>query len=215
MNSSIHLLLAEDHCVVRAGLKRLLCHEADIQVVADVPTGNEILAVLQNTPERRYDLLLTDMNMPGVNGHDLIARVRALRPALPILVLSMHTDPQFIRTALEAGAKGYVSKEAAPETLIAAVRKVAAGNSFIPPELAEQLVFDDTISQGPPHAALSQRELQIFKLLALGTSINHVADCLGISNKTVSTHKARLMGKLGFANNADLVRYAIQYRLVG
>lgn len=211
MTASIRILLAEDHNIVREGLKRLFDFEEDISVVTEARDGNEAIAAVKSCDT--INLVVTDMSMPGPCGQELIGLIRAAKPQLPVLVLSMYNEIQYVRGALDAGASGYLTKDTDPEILLEAVRVIADGGSYIPEALAEQLVFNE-LDDRPPHTILSDREMQVFKLLALGASVNHVASQLSISNKTVSTHKARLMEKLGFANNTDLVRYAIRHQLI-
>lgn len=208
----IKLLIADDHAIVREGLKQLFALCQDVSVAGEAVNGAQVLDALRGGG---IDLVLLDMNMPGVSGVDLITRIRAYHERLPVLVLSMHNEPQIARRALGAGASGYLTKDNDPETLMAAVRKVAAGGRFIDPALAEMMVFE-TNGKGerPPHEQLSDRELHILRLLVKGRSVNDIADELSISNKTVSTHKARLMQKLGFQNNAELVRYGLDHGLV-
>lgn len=204
----IRILLADDHAIMREGLKQLFSLVPDIQVVAEATQGGVVLDRLR---QDGIDLALLDMTMPGICGEDLITRIRHHYPNLPILVLSMHNELQVARRALRAGANGYVTKDQDPETLLAAIRKVAAGGRFIDPGLAEQMVFGaSSDSSEPSHLRLSDREFQILRLLARGVSVNDIATQLAISNKTVSTHKARLMEKMDFATNADLVRYALE-----
>lgn len=208
----IRLLLADDHTIMREGLKQLFALTADIQVAAEATEGGQ---VIDGVRQGGIDLLLVDMTMPGICGEDLIARIRAHDAGLPILVLSMHDEAQIARRALKAGANGYVTKDQDPETLLAAIRKVAAGGRFIDPDLAEAMVFESSGAKPPAdHDCLSDREFQIMRLLARGVTVNDIAEQLAISNKTVSTHKARLMEKMGFASNADLVRYAVGRGLV-
>lgn len=208
----IRILIADDHAIVRGGLKQLFALCSDLSVTGEAVNGAQVLEVLR---KEEVDLLLLDMNMPGISGAELITRVRAERPSLPILVLSMHNEPQIARRALASGAAGYLTKDSDPETLLAAIRKVAAGGRFIDSGLAESMVFDaGENGERPPHEQLSEREFHILRLLVRGKSVNDIADELSISNKTVSTHKARLMQKLGFQNNADLVRYGIEHHLV-
>ena len=209
--NKIRLLLADDHSIVREGLKQLFALVTDIDVAAEAADGPQTLPAVK---ENDFDLVLMDLTMPGISGHDLISRLHMHAPHLPILVLSMHAEIQITRRALQSGAAGYLTKDCDPEMLLAAIRKVAAGGNFIAPVLAELMVFENAGSQGPLHASLSDRELQILHLLAKGKSINEIAAGLCISNKTVSTHKSRLMEKMGFANNADLVRYAVAHALV-
>ncbi len=207
----IRLMIADDHAIVREGLKQLFALVADIKVVAAAVNGAEVLDLLRNKPA---DLLLLDMTMPGISGVELIARVKAQNPEQKILVLSMHNEPQIARRALAAGASGYLTKDSDPEVLLAAVRKVAAGGRHIDAGLVEAMVFDaGATTNKAPHELLSERELQILRLLVQGRSVNDIADALVISNKTVSTHKSRLMQKLNLANNAELVRYGVEHAL--
>ena len=209
----IRLWIADDHAIVRCGLKQIFALMPDFEVVAEATNGSEVLACLR---QACFDLLLLDMNMAGISGSDLIARVKAHQPDLPILVLSMHNEPQVAARALKAGASGYITKDCEPEILMAAIRKVAARGKYIDPDLAEKMVFDVTSSaQQPPHSLLSERELEVFRLLTTGQGVNDIASQLAISNKTVSTHKVRLMEKLNLTSLADLMRYAMQHNLLG
>ena len=208
----IELLIADDHAIVRSGLKRIFELAPDIHVAAEAAHGGEVLEQLRRV---QVDLLLLDLNMPGISGADLIARVQSHWANLPILVLSMHNEPQVAARALKAGAAGYITKDCEPEILLAAIRKVAAKGQYIAPEIAEKMVFDITsTAQRPPHSYLSERELETLRLLIAGKSVNDIAAQLAISNKTVSTHKVRLMEKLNLASMADLMRYAMQYDLL-
>ncbi len=208
----IRILIADDHAIVRGGLKQLFAMVRDIEVAGEAVNGMQALDFLRHTP---VDLVLLDLTMPGMSGVDIITRMRSLHPDLPILVLSMRNEPQVVRQVLKVGASGYLTKDSEPEMLVAAIRKAAGGGRFIDPALAEQLVFDiDQPGVAPLHEQLSGREAQILSLLARGRSVNDIAADLMISNKTVSTHKAHLMQKMNFMNNADLVRYAIMHGLV-
>lgn len=209
--STIRVLLVDDHHIVREGLKQLFALVPDISVVGEAEDGPQAFALIQQQPEA-FDLLLIDMTMPGISGHDLIARIHSHAPALRILILSMHAEVQIVRRALQAGASGYVTKDCDPDMLLGAIRRVAGGGNFIAPGLVEQMLFEN--NGAPLHSSLSAREYQVLRFLAKGMSINDVAAELCISNKTVSTHKARLMEKMGFANNADLVRYAVAHKLI-
>ena len=207
----IKLLLAEDHAIVRAGLKQLFALMDDIKVVGEAAGGTQVMEYLRAA---QVDLVLLDMAMPGIAGADLITRIHARYPHLPILVLSMHNEPQIARRALLAGATGYVTKGSEPELLLAAIRKVAAGGRFIDPALAEQMAFESVSpSRERPHESLTDREFQILRLLVRGASLNEVAAQLAISSKTVSTHKAHLMRKMELRSNADLVRYGMLHGL--
>lgn len=207
----IRILIADDHAIVRGGLVQLFSLAGDMTVVAQATNGGQVMESLRATP---CDLVLLDLSMPGASGVELIARIRAHVPALPILVLSMHNEALVVRRALKAGANGYMSKDGDPETLLLAARKVAAGGRYLDPGLAELLVFDSDAGQREhPHEQLSNRELSIFRLFVCGKTVNQIADELAISNKTVSTHKARLMQKMGFQSNADMLRYGIDHAL--
>jgi DNA-binding NarL/FixJ family response regulator len=208
----IRVLIADDHAIVREGLKQLFALDQDLMVAGEAVDG---AAVLETVRQGDFDLVLLDMTMPGVSGVNLISRIRAQENAPPILVLSMHNELQIARRALNAGAAGYLTKDSRPDILIAAIRKVAAGGRFIDPSLAEQMVFESSGSaQRPPHELLSDREFHILRLLVRGMNVNDVADELAISNKTVSTHKARLMQKMDIHSNAELVRYAVAHGLI-
>ena len=207
----IHLLLAEDHAIMRAGLKQLFALVDDIRVAGEAASGAQAMEFLRTA---QVDLVLLDMGMPGIAGADLITRLHARYPQLPILVLSMHNEPQIARRALRAGAGGYVTKDSEPELLLAAIRKVAAGGRFIDPALAEQMAFEGVSPpRERPHESLTDREYQILRLLLRGASLNEVAAQLAISSKTVSTHKAHLMRKMDLRSNADLVRYGMLHGL--
>ncbi len=208
----IKLLMAEDHSILREGLKQLFGLAADIEVVAEAVNGKQVLELLR---QGDFDMILLDMSMPGISGVNLIARIHKQLPDMPILVLSMHNELQIARRALGAGANGYLTKDSEPEILLAAIRKVAKGSRFIDPMLAEQMVFESSVpTESLPHESLSQREYEIFMLLAKGMSLNAIADQLVISSKTVSTHKMRLMQKMQFTCNAELVRYAVDHDLI-
>ena len=209
----IKLLIADDHAIVRSGLKQLFALAPDVAVCGEAVNGSEVLEQLRLND---FDLLLLDLNMPGISGADLIARAKTHRPDLPILVLSMHNEAQVAARMLKAGANGYLTKDCEPDVLLSAIRKVAAHGCYIDPSIAEKIVFGTNLSsENPAHTLLSERELEVFRLLTTGMGVNAIATQLVISNKTVSTHKARLMEKLGLTNMAELMRYAMQHDLLG
>ena len=209
----IRLLIADDHAIVRGGLKQIFVLVPDFHVVGEAVNGSEVLERLRHDP---FDLLLLDLNMPGISGADLITRIKAHRADLPILVLSMHNEPQVAARMLKAGASGYITKDCEPDILLAAIRKVAANGKYIAPDLAERMVFDVTSTAlRPLHGLLSDRESEVFRLLIAGKSVNGIATQLAISNKTVSTHKVRLMEKMNLSSVADLMRYAMQHDILG
>jgi DNA-binding NarL/FixJ family response regulator len=204
----IRLLIAEDHAIVRNGLKKIFMHMPEIAVAGEAVNGAEVLERLQ---QDKFDVLLTDLNMPGISGAELIVRVKAQYPDLPILVLSMHNEPHLVAGVLKAGANGYITKDCEPDVLLTAIRKVAAHERYVAPDLAERMVFSAHLgAEAPTHARLSQRELEVLRLLTAGHSINAIATQLYISNKTVSTHKMRLMEKLNVTSMAALMQYVIQ-----
>ncbi len=201
----IRLIIADDHPIVRGGLKNLFELSLEIDVIAEADSSKQLLSLLQNV---KVDLLLLDLNMPGLSGIELITLVRAKYTDLPILVLSMHNELQIVSRALKAGASGYLTKDNEPEILLNAIRKIAAGGRFIDPKLAEDLVFGfEGLDKKKPHEKLSEREFKVMQLMASGKSINAIAEILFISNKTVSTHKKHLLKKLQLNNITELVRY--------
>jgi DNA-binding NarL/FixJ family response regulator len=208
----IRILIADDHALMREGLKQLFALEANLAVVGEASSGTEVFEALRRTP---VDLLLLDMSMSGISGANLIQHIRSQDGSPPILVLTMHSEIHVVRYALKAGAEGYLTKDCHPKTLLGAIRKVATGGRFMDPSIAERMAFEsDASSERQPHELLSEREYSIFGLLVHGRSVNEIADTYLISNKTVSTHKARLMQKLNCSTNADLFRYAAARRLV-
>jgi len=207
----IRVVIADDHTILREGLKQLLAAEADLQVVGEASDGHEALNLVR---EADFDVLLLDLSMPGRNGMDLIKQVKSEKPRLRVLILSMHAEHQYAVRAVKAGASGYLTKDSAATQLVAAIRKVAGGGAFISAEVAEQLALSAMPhADGPPHASLSDREYQVFQLLVAGRSVSEIASELNLSAKTVSTHKARLMQKLGVSNASELFHYALKHQL--
>lgn len=207
----IRLLIADDHAIMRGGLKQILALASDIRIECEATDGAEVLQHVRNC---NFDVLLLDMSMPGISGAELIGRVKAIRKTLPILVLSMHNEPQVASRAFKAGVSGYITKDSEPERLMDAIRKVADGLRYIDPLLAGKMAFDITFPEKLPHALLSDRELEVMRLLASGRSINEIAGQLAISNKSASTHKMRLMEKMDFSSTADIVKYAMTHNLL-
>lgn len=208
----IRLLIADDHAILRNGLRQLFSIAGDIAVAGEAEDGGQVLSLVR---EQEFDLILLDLAMPGTSGTDLIARLTDRYPRLPILVLSMHNEAQIAERALKAGAAGYITKDSDASTLLAAVRKVAAGGRYVAPKLAEQLVFRAMDADPrPPHERLTDRELAVMHLLASGETVTAIAASLAISAKTVSTHKTRLLQKMGLRNRTELVRYAVAHKLV-
>jgi len=208
----IRVVVADDHQILREGLRQLLQAGGDLAVVGEAADGH---AVMEQVRALEFDVLLLDMSMPGKSGIELIHQVKAEKPRLRILVLSMHEEHQYAVRAIRAGASGYLTKESATAQLVAAIRKVAGGGAFISAEVAERLALEAMPhAEGPRHSTLSDREYQVFRLLVSGRSVSDIAADLHLSAKTVSTHKARLMEKLGVDNNVDLVHYAVRHRLI-
>ena len=208
----IRIVIADDHTIVRDGLKQLLSAASGISVTAEACDGHEVMAQVR---EHDFDLLLLDMSMPGKSGIELIKQVLAEKPRLRILVLSMHEEPQYAVRAIKAGAAGYLTKDSASATIIAAVRKVAGGGAYISAEAAEQLALNAMPQAGgPAHQSLSDREHQVFLMIVAGKSVTEAAATLNLSVKTVSTHKAHIMQKMGMNNQTELIRYAISHKLI-
>ena len=208
----IRLLLADDHALVREGLKRILAAASDILVVGEAANGDETLALVK---QHDFDLALVDLSMPGLSGLDLVKRLRLERPKLRILVLSMHGESQYAARALKAGASGYLTKDTAAAQLLGAIRKIAGGGVHISETAAAQLLGAGTpAGDAPPHTALSDREFEVFRQLVAGRSITEIAAALHLSVKTISTHKARILEKMAMASTAELVRYAVEQRLL-
>ena len=208
----IRVLLADDHHVVRAGLKEILADTGDIVVAGEATNGHE---VLERVRAADFDVAVLDMTMPGRTGIELIKLVKAEKPRLRILMLSMHSEAQWAVRSLRAGASGYLTKEAAPDELIAAIRRIAAGGAYVTPETAERLALDaNRDSTALPHTRLTDREFQVFRMIAGGVAVGEIAKELSLSVKTVSTHKTRIMEKMGLANPAELIRYALEHKLL-
>jgi DNA-binding NarL/FixJ family response regulator len=204
----IRVLIADDHSIVRDGLKRILAATADLQVAGEAADGDQALALVKAND---YDVVMLDMSMPGLSGIDLIKRLRIEKPKLRILVLSMHGESQYAARVLKAGAAGYLSKDSPAETLLGVLRKVAAGGVHVGEAAAASLL---RTGEKPPHEALSDREFEVLRLLVEGLGPTEIGERLHLSVKTVSTHKTRILEKLGLGSTAELVRYALEQRLV-
>ena len=210
----IRLVIADDHAIVREGLKRIVADAPDVKVVGEAADGNEVLKVVR---AQEFDVLVQDLSMPGRSGMELIRLVKAEKPKVRILVLSMHEELQYAVRAIKSGASGYLTKESAPGQLVQAIRKIAAGGAFVSAEVAEQLALGampGAVEQ-PPHHVLTDREFEVFRQLVAGGTVTEIAARLNVSVKTVSTHKANLLQKLGLQNQSELVRYAMRHGLAG
>ena len=208
----IRVLIADDHAIVRVGLRHILEAESDCTVVGEVSNHAEVMKWLR---EDSCDVLLLDIAMPGRNGIDTLKQVRQEWPKLPVLMLSAYPEDQYGFRALKAGASGYLTKLAAADLLVAAVRQVQRGRRYITPELAESLAESfDRDTEIAPHSLLSDREFQVLKLIAAGKPLAEIGADLALSPKTVSVYRTRLLAKLGLQTNAGLTRYALEHRLL-
>ncbi len=208
----IRILIADDHTIMREGLKRILDGIDDIQVIGEAIDGHDTITKVRS---ESFDVLLLDLSMPGRSGVDLIHQIKDEFPKLPILILTMHEEEQYAVRAIRAGANGYLTKESAGTQLVTALRKVASGRPYISMEVAEQLAMSAMPASGDSsHTALSDREFEVFCHLAKGKSITEIGDMLHLSVKTVSTHKTRIMQKMGLNSISDLVQYAVAHHLL-
>ena len=209
----IKVLLADDHSIVRAGLRRIVEESGDMQVIAEADDGRE---AIQRVKETDPDVAVIDISMPGLDGLEVISQLQTLRPELPVLVLTMHEEGQYVVRAIQAGAMGYLTKQSAPEQLVTAIRKIHEGQRYITDEAAESLAL--RVAKGSdgksPLDSLSMRELQVLRRLAMGQTNREIASAYHISIKTVDTYRARLLKKLGLRNNAELSRFAMQNQLI-
>ncbi len=203
------VFIADDHAMMRAGLKRIMDSTDDIVVVDEAVSGTDVLNKLAKV---ECDVVMLDMSMPGVHSIELIREAAKIKPGVPILILSMNNAGRIAGAALRAGAAGYLTKDADPEDLIEAIRKMAKGSKYIDPSMVNKLVFDSADEQRP-HELLSDRERQIFFMIVDGKSTSQIAIDLNLSAKTVSTHKKRIMEKMNVESSAELVRYAIEKQL--
>jgi len=208
----IRILIADDHAIVRAGLKQFIADQADMEVAAEASTGAETIAAVR---ARDFDVVLLDISMPDKNGIDTLKTLKHVKPELPILMLSAYAEDQYAVNLLRAGAAGYLNKEAASTQLVGAIRTVVHGRKYVSPSLAQ--ILADGVSgdaDRPLHAELSQREFQIFCKLAAGAAVSKIADELNLSVKTVSTYRTRILEKMAMKSNADLTYYAIKNGLI-
>lgn len=208
----IRVLVADDHAIVREGLKQILGEVRDMAVRDEAASGQEVLAKLRTGT---FDVLLLDISMPGRSGLEILKEIREARPKLPVLILSMHAEEQYAVRALRAGAAGYLTKASAPDELIGAIRKVSSGRKYVSASLAEKLAGDlEVDTRRPPHEGLSDREYQVMLMLAGGQSVTEIAAELCLSVKTISTYRTRVMEKMNMRKNAELTLYAVQNRLI-
>ncbi|HXV68855.1 MAG TPA: response regulator transcription factor [Nitrospira sp.] len=208
----IRIVIADDHAVVRRGLKEILADESDMEIGAEASTAHELLDLVRKHP---WDAVVLDISLPGRSGLEVLAELKQEQPTLPVLVHTMHPEDQFAVRALRAGAAGYLTKDSAPTELVKALRKIVAGGKYVSASLAEKLAASmDVKAVEVPHQILSDREFEVFRLIASGTTVSEIAEQLSLSVKTVSTYRGRILEKMKMKNNADLMRYALQQKVV-
>ncbi len=208
----INVLVVDDHSIIRKGIKQLLQDTQDMRVTGEAENGADALQLVR---EFDYNLVLLDISMPGEHGIDVLKQIKGIRPNLPVMILSMYPEEQYAVRSLKAGASGYINKQGALTQLVAAIRQVAGGKKYISNELALQLA--ENLSNGHvehPHHMLSHREYQTLCLIASGKKLSEIAEVMALSAKTVSVYRARLLEKMNFKTNAELIHYAITHKLV-
>jgi two-component system, NarL family, invasion response regulator UvrY len=208
----IKVLIVDDHAVVREGLKRILELRGDIAVTGEAGTSDETLSKIR---AESFDIVVLDLALGRDHGIEVLKHIKSERPKLPVLVLSMQPEEHYAARLLKAGAAGYLSKESAPSELVNAVVKVSSGGRYVSPAIAERLAFEiGSPTTDKPHERLSDREFQIFQMIVVGKGLTQIADELGVSVKTISTHRTRILAKLAMKNNAELVHYALKQGLI-
>ena len=208
----IRVLIADDHPIIRAGIRKILSDTLDIKVTDEASNGQEVISRVSKSD---YDVIILDISMPGIGGLEALKHLRRLKPKLPILILSQHKEEEYAIRAIRAGASGYVRKISAPEELITAIRKLYRGGKYITPSLAEELASALPVETAKPlHQALSDREFQVICLIAKGRTIREIAEELALSSSTVATYRNRVLSKMNMKTNNDLTYYAINNRLL-
>ena len=208
----IKVLIVDDHAIVREGLKQILADAPDLEVTGEASSGGEALGRVQ---AGHWDVVVLDISLPGINGLVVLQQIKRQYPELPVLVLSMYGEEQYAVRTLKAGAAGYLTKEAAPQELVTAIRKVGSGGKYMSPSLMEKMVSELATDLGKPkHETLSDREFQVLCMIAAGKTLTGIGEDLGLSVKTVSTHRARMLKKMRLKSNAELIHYAIRFGLV-
>jgi len=209
--SMINILIADDHPIVRHGLKQILSNSGDINVAAEADTCQETLNKVYNN---KFDVILLDLSMPGRGGLEIIQDIKNSKHQPPVLILTAYTEEQYALRALKSGASGYLVKKSAPDELVTAIKKVSSGGKYISLSLAEKLAFSLSSPEKLPHESLSNREYQVMSMIASGKMVNEIATELSLSVKTISTHRARILNKMGMKSNAEITYYAIKQGLV-
>jgi two-component system invasion response regulator UvrY len=208
----LKVLIADDHPIVRQGLKQILSEESDMGVFGEAQNSQEVLELVQ---KQDWDIVILDITMPGRGGIDVLKELKHERPKLPVLMLSVHPEDQYAVRALKAHASGYMTKDSAPEELVKAIRKILRGGKYISSTLAEKLAFDlETETEKPLHETLSDREHQVLLMIASGKTVSEIAEELSLSVKTIDTYRARILEKMKMKTNAELTYYAIKNELV-
>jgi two-component system, NarL family, invasion response regulator UvrY len=209
----IRVLVSDDHALLRAGAKEIVLRGFQDAVCGEAANGEQVLAQVK---AQKWDLVILDVSMPGRSGVEILGELKRLYPKLPVLVLSMHPEDQYGKRMLRAGASGYMNKDVAPDELINAIRKVLAGGRYVSPTLAEKLAMDLSSKDGelPSHETLSEREFEVLRMIASGKAVGEIAEEIHLSVATVSTYRARILLKMNMNTNAELIRYAIENRLV-
>ncbi len=208
----INVLIADDHAVVRKGIRQILSEESDINVLGEASNSDEVLAQLY---DQKWDVIVLDITMPGKNGLDVLIEIKQKKPEIKVLILSMHPEEEIAMRALKTGASGYLNKDSVPGELIKAIRKIYSGSKYISSALAESIAFSvDKDSNLMPHELLSEREYQVMCLIASGNSLSQIGGELSLSVKTVSTYRTRILEKLNLKSNVEITHYAIRHKLV-
>ena len=209
--SKIKILIADDHPLFRQGLKNAFGETPDIEVVDEAENGNDVLGKVR---DHELNLVLLDISMPGKGGLEVLKQLKTEHPKIPVLILSVYQESQYAIRFIKAGASGYLTKESSIDTLLAAVRKVAQGGNYASTDITEKLAFDFLNIDKPLHELLSDREYQVFSMIATGKSLTEIGVELSLSVKTISTHRTRIMEKMKMKKNAELIHYAIQHDLI-
>lgn len=209
--SKIKILIADDHPLFRQGLKNTFEDTSDIEVVSEVDNSNDILSKVR---ENELSLVLLDISMPGKGGLEILKQLKTEFPKIPVLILSVYPESQYAVRFIKAGASGYLPKESSIDTLLAAVRKVSQGGNYASADITEKLAFDFLNTDKLPHELLSDREYQVFSMIATGQSLTEIGVELSLSVKTISTHRTRILDKMRMKKNAELIHYAIQHDLI-